>query len=309
MKKFENTIIIGIDHGFGNVKTEQHIFPSGVKCYDEYPAIDNNLLIYNGKYYLIGAGHKPFTADKFTDMDYYVMTLAAIAMELQDSGITNADVHIAAGLPLTWVEQQRKEFKQYLMQNETVDFAYKGTEYHIRIVGTDIFPQGFSAVANKLFEFRGINMLCDIGNGTMNVMYINDKIPNPQKCFSEKFGTNQCVLRIRENLMKKHHLTLPEESIHKILTYNQSNLDADILKTISDTAREYTAEIFQRLKEYEYNPTVMKLYIVGGGGCLIRNFADYNKNRVIINGDIHATAKGYEYLSELKLKKEAEKNG
>jgi len=53
----------------------------------------------------------------------------------------------------------------------------------------------------------------------------------------------------------------------------------------------------------------MKLYIVGGGGCLIRNFADYNKNRVIINGDIHATAKGYEYLSELNLKKEAEKNG
>ena len=53
----------------------------------------------------------------------------------------------------------------------------------------------------------------------------------------------------------------------------------------------------------------MKLDIVGGGGCLIRNFADYNKNRVFINGDIHATAKGYEYLSELKFKKEADKNG
>lgn len=35
MKKFGNTIIIGIDHGFGNVKTERHIFPSGVVCYDE----------------------------------------------------------------------------------------------------------------------------------------------------------------------------------------------------------------------------------------------------------------------------------
>ena len=63
------------------------------------------------------------------------------------------------------------------------------------------------------------------------------------------------------------------------------------------------------MKEYEYNPIVMKLHIVGGGGCLIRNFANYNKNRVFINGDIHATAKGYEYLSELKLKKEADKNG
>ena len=93
MEKFENTFIIGIDHGFGNVKTERHIFPSGVVCYDEQPAIDNNLLTYDGKYYLIGVGHKPFTADKFSDIDYYVMTLAAIAMELQDAGIKSFPVN------------------------------------------------------------------------------------------------------------------------------------------------------------------------------------------------------------------------
>ena len=69
------------------------------------------------------------------------MTLAAIATELRDLGITNADVHIAVGLPLTWVEQQRREFKKYLMQNETVDFTYKGIGYNIRIVGADIFRQ------------------------------------------------------------------------------------------------------------------------------------------------------------------------
>ena len=60
MKKFENTIILDIDHGFGNVKTERHILPSGVMCYNESPAIDNNLLIYGGKYYLVGVGHQPF---------------------------------------------------------------------------------------------------------------------------------------------------------------------------------------------------------------------------------------------------------
>ncbi len=29
----------------------------------------------------------------------------------------------------------------------------------------------------------------------------------------------------------------------------------------------------------------MKLYVVGGGGCLIRNFADYDASQVIINDD------------------------
>ena len=45
----------------------------------------------------------------------------------------------------------------------------------------------------------------------------------------------------------------------------------------------------------------MKLYMVGGGGCLIRNFADYDRNRTVINEDICATAKGYEYMALVTL--------
>ena len=45
----------------------------------------------------------------------------------------------------------------------------------------------------------------------------------------------------------------------------------------------------------------MKLYIVGGGGCLIRNFADYDESRVTINADICSTAKGYERMLKMKL--------
>ena len=45
----------------------------------------------------------------------------------------------------------------------------------------------------------------------------------------------------------------------------------------------------------------MKLYVVGGGGCLIRNFADFDASRVIINDDICATAKGYEYMALISL--------
>ena len=54
--------------------------------------------------------------------------------------------------------------------------------------------------------------------------------------------------------------------------------------------------IFATLRRYEYNPDLMRLYIVGGGGCLIRNFGRYEENRVTIIDDICATAKGYEAL-------------
>jgi len=43
--------------------------------------------------------------------------------------------------------------------------------------------------------------------------------------------------------------------------------------------------------------------VVGGGGCLIRNFGTYDKARVTILDDICATAKGYEYLAQMTLKR------
>lgn len=66
-------------------------------------------------------------------------------------------------------------------------------------------------------------------------------------------------------------------------------------------AKAYTAEIFRKLREHDYNPKLMKLYVVGGGGCLIRHFGEHDKNRVFISSDICATAKGYEYIAYTKL--------
>ena len=41
---------------------------------------------------------------------------------------------------------------------------------HVEFTGAEILPQGFAAVAEKLKDFEGINLLADIGHGTMNVV-------------------------------------------------------------------------------------------------------------------------------------------
>ena len=195
-------IIIGIDHGYGNIKTANCCFKTGVASFDKEPTFKSNLLLFEGRYYLIGEEHKEFTADKMADSDYYILTLAAIGRELNIRKQTSARVHLAAGLPLTWVSEQKDAFKKYLLQKGSADFTFRGVEYHVDFAGADIFPQGFAAVADQLRDFRGVNMLADIGNGTMNVMYINDRRPQEKKCFTEKYGTHQCMLSVRENLLK-----------------------------------------------------------------------------------------------------------
>lgn len=114
MKKFNEMYVISIDHGYGNMKTANCCFPTGVMKSDTEPTFVSDLLVWNGKYYSIGVGHKEFTADKFNDEDYYVLTLAAIARELRRECITDTTVFIAAGLPLTWVSEQKADFKKYL---------------------------------------------------------------------------------------------------------------------------------------------------------------------------------------------------
>jgi plasmid segregation protein ParM len=43
-------IIIGIDHGYGNIKTANHCFKAGVTAYDTEPTFKRNLLVYDGRY-------------------------------------------------------------------------------------------------------------------------------------------------------------------------------------------------------------------------------------------------------------------
>ena len=51
-------IIIGIDHGYGNIKTAHHCFKTGVTAYGKEPTFKSNMLIYKDKYYIIGEEHK-----------------------------------------------------------------------------------------------------------------------------------------------------------------------------------------------------------------------------------------------------------
>lgn len=116
MKSFRETKIIGIDHGYSNMKTANHCLKPALSTYDSEPLFTADMLTFNGRYYLIGEGHKEFAPDKVKDEDYYVLTLAAIAKELKAENLTEAHVVLAAGLPLTWTSGQKAEFKAYLMK-------------------------------------------------------------------------------------------------------------------------------------------------------------------------------------------------
>lgn len=303
MREFRNVKIIAVDHGYGNIKTANTVTPTGITAYETEPIFTGNILDYNGTYYRIGEGHKEFIPDKAIDEDYYLLTLMAVARELNIFSIQEADVHLAAGLPLTWIRHQREEFRSYLLQNSEVSYRFNNKDYHIRFVGCSLYPQGYPAVVNHLGDFKGTNLLADIGNGTMNILYINNKKAQESRCWTEKFGVNQCLVAAKNAILDRFGVKIEEATVEQVLRFKAADISAPYLNCITAVARQYVANIFSTLRKYEYNPDLMRLYVVGGGGCMIRNFGMYDESRVTILDDICATAKGYEYLALMSLKR------
>ena len=305
MQKYNSNIriIVGVDHGYGNMKTAHRGFRTGVECMEEEPIVSKNFVRYKDKFYVIGESHLVYQGNKTDSEDFYILTLAALAEELKFRGLHEANVILAVGLPLAWMKSQGADFRHYLMKEQELHFEFRKERYYVHLCGVEIFPQGFAAVVN-LGAMQGMNMLADIGNGTMNVMQIVDNKPLEKSLVTEKFGVGICMKEIQKELSKENGEDIPEMLIEPILRNGLQVRTDSTAKKVEHIATRYTENIRRRLVDYGYTEGLVHLYVIGGGGCLIRNYSDLaEKTGVTFITDICANAKGYETLAEKKLRR------
>ena len=305
MQKYNSNIriIVGVDHGYGNMKTAHRVFRTGVECMEEEPIVSKNFVRYKDKFYVIGESHLVYQGNKTDSEDFYILTLAALAEELKFRGLHEANVILAVGLPLAWMKSQGADFRHYLMKEQELHFEFRKERYYVHLCGVEIFSQGFAAVVN-LGAMQGMNMLADIGNGTMNVMQIVDNKPLEKSLVTEKFGVGICMKEIQKELSKENGEDISEMLIEPLLRNGLQERTDSTAKKVEHIATRYTENIRRRLTDYGYKEGLVHLYVIGGGGCLIRNYSDLaEKKGVTFITDICANAKGYATLAEKKLRK------
>ena len=77
------SLIIGVDAGYGNYRRQKG-FSYSNQCKRENCLYLRRIISrWMGNIYIIGEGHKGFVADKVTDDDNYVLTMAAVVKELE----------------------------------------------------------------------------------------------------------------------------------------------------------------------------------------------------------------------------------
>lgn len=302
------SIIIGVDHGYAAMKTAHFSFPTGLVAYEHEPYTLNDVLEYGGKYYVVGSGRQPIQKNKTQTEDYYLLTLAAIAKELayRNAG-TAADIHLAAGLPLTSFGRDKKAFQDYLCRGgKPVSFRYEGQDYAVTISKVSLFPQGYAAVLtqNGLLDEPSV-IVADIGGWTVDLMRLDDRIPNAATCRSMELGMIRCLDEISEQIRRSLGLSMTAAQIESVLRADASRMDEDAKKIIRQEAEHHTKHLLSAIAESGLDVRAMPAVFLGGGAALLKQYVSAADGlcRPIILDDVSLNAKGYERLTEQMAQK------
>ena len=295
------TITVGIDHGFAAMKTAHFSFPTGLVEYEHEPYTSKAVLEYGGKYYVVGTGRQPLQKDKTAAEDYYLLTLAAIAKELEYRGAErSANVHLAAGLPLTSFGRDKKKFWEYLLRDgRPVAFRYEGNSYTITVAEVSLFPQGYAAVLtqSELLDEPSV-IVADIGGWTVDLMRLDNRIPNAAFCRSLELGMIRCLDEIAEQIRRSLGLSMTAAQIESVLQGGVSSMDESAKQIVHREAGAYVRRLLSAITESGLDARAMPTIFLGGGAALLKRHVSATDSlcRPLILDDVCLNAKGYERL-------------
>ena len=297
------SVIIGVDHGYAAMKTAHFSFHTGLVAHEHEPYTLNNVLEYGGKYYVVGSGRQPLQKDKTQTEDYYLLTLAAIAKELEyrNAG-TVADVHLAAGLPLTSFGRDKKAFRDYLCRDgKPVSFRFEGQDYAITISKVSLYPQGYAAVLTQSGLLNEPSVIvADIGGWTVDLMRLDNRIPNAATCRSLELGMIRCLDEIGEQIRRTLGLSMTAAQMESVLRGDAVHINEDARKIIDRQADAYVHRLLSAITESGLDTRAMPAVFLGGGAALLKRNVSAADGlcRPVILDDVSLNAKGYERLAE-----------
>lgn len=302
-----NKLILGIDHGYNRMKSENISFPTALSARESLPDDRKGILEYNGMIFDENGEHiiEIDSQDKTINNDFYYLTLISIAKELIIRKIYDADLVLSVGLPQRLYDRQKESFRAYLMQNanKNIYFKYNGISFNIKIHNVKVFSQGFSALltADTIEYVKKICCVVDIGGGTVDIISIANGMIQTSKCKIDHFALNQLYRNIMETVSAQTYDSINTDYIldyiknntHEIMPVNEYE------EIIQKELISYTNHIYQLIRENGINPKITPLIFIGGGALVMNNFTtkEYGPVKYIL--DLKANARGYKKLYQL----------
>lgn len=298
-------MIISVDHGNKSIKTPSNLFTSGLIRSDNPQGIKSDCVCWNGKYYTLTEKRISYMRDKTEDERFYVLTLFAIAYELERKGIMETesvlDITLLVGLPPAHYGQLHRRFEDYFFRKrEIVDFEFNNRIYSIRINRVVSYTQALAAAITRYGDLKNhaVSYIIDIGGFTVDVLKLRHGKPDLEVVESFEQGVITLYNKIISQCNSQFDMLIEDSDIDEIIKGEPTILPGEIQMLIRGNAQQFLAEFYNFLRERGIDVKSSKCVFAGGGSLLLRNMIERG-GKVgfpIFIDSIHANAIGYELL-------------
>ena len=303
-------MIISVDHGNKSIKTPHAIFTSGLVMSDGLQGFKTDYIGWNGKYYSLTERRISYLRDKTEDDRFFILTLFAIAKELEYRDVSETldpiDITLLVGLPPAHYEQLHSRFEQYfLRRREAIDFEYNGKYYSVRINKVLSYPQAFAAAVTQYSTLKAhsVAYIIDIGGFTIDVLKLRFGRPDLEVVESFEKGVITLYNSIASKCNSQYARILEECEIDEVIRNQPTVLPGEVQQLIRSMTADFLAEFYNFLRERGIDVSTSKCVFAGGGSLLLRSMIERG-NKVafpIFIEDIHANAIGYEVLYQSEV--------
>lgn len=307
-------IIFALDTGNDKIKTENRVTQAGLRKLDYKPEDTEEAIYFNGEYYMETVDRLPYSYDKTVDDQYYILTLLALARELEVMEKSNQiipngliEVALLVGLPPAHYAALRDKFKAYYYRDgRPVSFGYKGKTYTVAFTEVCMNIQGYAVylVLSSKMKLNEHNKVCIIDFGGMTLDYLILRYGALDKSDSLELGMITLYKKIRSSINRKYNILLDEIDIYNILKKNKTGYSEEIISRVFEIAQNHVVEILGNFREMGIDFHTTLTIFVGGGSILLAGVIEevwkrYQGEYFVID-DICANAKGYKmrYLAD-----------
>ena len=297
-------MLIAIDHGNYAIKTVHHSFVSGLSEHTVKPPMTDEILEYGGKYWTLSGRRLSYMRDKTQDDRYFILTLFAIAKELESSGYYQhvERIQLAVGLPPEHYGVLKDRFAAYFKRDDVIRFLYRDKPYSILIDRVMVFPQAYAAVVPRSsMVVHTLRMfVVDIGGYTTDVLLLKNGKPDLQFCRSLETG----IITMNNEIIRKvgalHDMSIEDEHISAVLSGQETILPEEVKETIRSATKLHAQDILNKLRELQVDLRSNPAIFIGGGSILLRPFLE--NSPLVAKAEFvespNANALGYEMLGK-----------
>jgi len=299
-------MLISIDHGNKQIKTKNRIFTSGLLESDTKPPFGDEVIHYNGKYYSLSDKRIPYLRDKSSDERFFILSLFAIACELDSFYKPNIimPVSLAVGLPPLHYGSLYKKFEAYFKNRNVVNFKYNNKPYAIRIEKAVCFPQAIAAAWTVFAQIKSQpkTIVIDIGGYTADYVQMKNGKADFAVCDSLEHGIILLYNDIAKKVNSDLDIKLEESDIDAIIQGRDQMFPTSVQSIVHTMAAESVDNLIGTLRERGLDLKIGQTVFVGGGSITLRHYINAcNKigNHIFIE-DIAANVKGFELMYRMQ---------